>query len=152
MTKPLRLRVRAFWEAFVLSRKGSWFSLLSFCFTGVLVAALAFAILVATATLALAFGQSDDSGSRDSSTTKAFAGVITDSYCGAKHSTAAGMSPAECTRACVRQGARYMLVNGERVYILAGTENNFDKLAGQRARIQGTLDGETIQVSSAAIQ
>jgi len=137
----------------MLSRKGSWFALLSFCFTGVLVAALAFAILVATATLALASGQSDDAAvSREVSSPKTFAGVITDSYCGAKHSTASGMNPSQCARYCVRQGAKYTLVNGDKVYALAGTDDEFSRLAGQRIRVQGSLDGETIQVGSAVAQ
>ena len=133
----------------MVNRNGSWFSLLSYCLTGSLLTALAFAILVATATLALASGQSSDS--RDLSS-KTFAGVITDSYCGAKHSTASQMSPAECTRYCVRQGAKYTLVNGRSTYTLAGNEDPLDKLAGQRARIEGTLDGETLQVSSVEAQ
>ncbi len=131
------------------NRNGSWFSLLGFCFTGSLLAALGFAILVTTATLALASGQSSDS--RDLSS-KTFAGVITDSYCGAKHSMASQMSPSECTRYCVRQGAKYTLVNGGTAYTLAGNEDALDKLVGQRARIQGTLDGETLQVSSVEAQ
>ena len=132
------------------NQHGSWFSLLSYCVTRSLLAALAFAIFVATATLALAYGQSTDS--RDLPSSKSFAGIITDSYCGAKHSTASQMSPAECTRYCVRQGAKYMLVNGGTAYTLAGNEDTLDKLAGQRARVQGTLDGETLQVSSAVAQ
>ncbi len=134
----------------MVNRNVSWFSLFSFCFTGALLAALAFAILVTTATLALASGQSTDS--RDLSSSKTFAGVITDSYCGAKHSTASQMSPSECTRYCVRHGAKYMLVNGGTAYTLAGNEDALDKLAGERARIQGALEGETLQVSSVEAQ
>ena len=45
-----------------------------------------------------------------------------------------------------------MLVNGEANYILAGSPALLDRLAGQRARIQGRLDGAVLSVTSAAAQ
>ena len=60
--------------------------------------------------------------------------------------------PAECIRSCVRHGAKYMLVDGEANYILAGSPAVLDSLAGQRARIQGTLDGAVLSVTAAVAQ
>jgi hypothetical protein len=81
-----------------------------------------------------------------------FSGMVTDSRCGAKHSQDSTKDPAECIRSCVRHGAKYMLVNGEANYILAGSPAVLDRLAGQRARIQGALDGAVLSVTAAAAQ
>ena len=45
-----------------------------------------------------------------------------------------------------------MLVDGEANYILAGSPAVLDSLAGQRARIQGTLDGAVLSVTAAVAQ
>jgi hypothetical protein len=59
-----------------------------------------------------------------------------------------GMSPAECTKMCVRNGSRYVLVKGSKTYALAGDESKLEGLAGQRATIVGPLTGHTIKVIS----
>lgn len=134
-------------------RNFSWLALVTFCSAAAVVAALALAILFAGATLALAFGQSAESGraiTRER-TPKKFSGVVTDSHCGARH-TMSDKSSAECSRACVRKGARYVLVNSDRVYSLNGNEAELDKLAGQRVTAEGTVTGDTITVSSVTDQ
>ena len=81
--------------------------------------------------------------------TSTFTGEIGDAMCGAKH--AGGESPAECTRACVKQGSAYALVVGDKVYKLKGGDAAaLDKLAGEKATVTGTLDGDTISVASVA--
>jgi hypothetical protein len=42
------------------------------------------------------------------------------------------------------------LVNGDQKNFLQGSEPALDHLAGQRATVTGTLNGDTIKVSSAA--
>jgi hypothetical protein len=83
---------------------------------------------------------------------KTFTGEVGDSMCGAKHEMEG--SPAECTRACVKQGSKYALIDGEKVYTLetkdAAALTELDKLAGQKATITGTATGTTIAVSSVA--
>jgi hypothetical protein len=79
---------------------------------------------------------------------RAFAGLITDDHCGARHEMDSGMSPAECTKMCVRKGSRYVLVKGSKTYALAGDESKLEGLAGQRATIVGALTGHTIKVIS----
>jgi len=79
-----------------------------------------------------------------------FAGLVTDDHCGARHDMDSGMSPAECTKMCVRNGSSYVLIEGDKRYALAGGEGELDRLAGQRAIIAGTLAGNTIQVDSTA--
>jgi hypothetical protein len=60
------------------------------------------------------------------------------------------MSAADCTRACVHSGERFALVDGEKTYILEGDEAALKRMAGQRVKIVGTLNGGTISVSSVA--
>jgi hypothetical protein len=73
---------------------------------------------------------------------KTLTGVISDSMCGARHMTK-DKSPAECTRMCVKQGQKYALVVGQKVYTLQGHENDLNKLAGQQLMIKAAVSGDT---------
>lgn len=78
-----------------------------------------------------------------------YTGTVTDSLCGAHHP--AGQNPAECTRACIKKGASYALAEGDKVYTLKGGDAaELDKLAGKKATVKGTLNGETLEVTSIA--
>lgn len=137
-------------------RKYSWFSLLAFCFTSVLASALAFALVLTGATLAFALGQSGANAAAPAQTqtlsAQTVSGVISDSRCGARHPAASDKSPAECVRACVRRGASYVLVDGDRIYVLRGKSSTLNRLAGQRVRVVGTLQGDTLRVNSVSLQ
>ena len=81
---------------------------------------------------------------------QSFTGKVSDAMCGAQHMMA-GSSDADCTRACVKQGSKYALVVGDNVYTLeGGNAAMLDKLAGQKATVNGTLKGKTITVASVA--
>ena len=142
----------------------SWMSLVSFCAVTGLLVALGSAIALAGASLAFAVAQPapgadanaipmtsaaqtkiDDRGAASGQT---FAGMITDSRCGARHRMNSGKTSAECARSCVRHGAHYVLVDGERVYALEGYPDQLEKLAGERANIVGMLEGNTIKVTA----
>jgi hypothetical protein len=129
------------------TKNRSWLALLAYCLIAGLAASLAFATLFAGATLAFGLGQSSQA-SGELPAPKIFSGVITDSFCGARHATNTSKDPAECTRACVRRGAKYVLVNGDTTYILAGNRALLDKLAGERVQVRGTLAGDTLKASS----
>jgi hypothetical protein len=123
--------------------------LVTFCATAALVTSLGLAILFATAAVALGAAQSaGPSGADNGAQTRTFAGVITDTKCGARHAKNSGKNPAECVQACVRKGSSYTLVDGDKAYTLVGNEGDLDKLAGQRVNVQGILDGYTIRVSA----
>lgn len=134
--------------------------LIGSCMLLVLCAALVFAIIVAGASVALATHRTSEGGQEDTAAKSTpasqpveaatFSGVITDSRCGARHLRNSRMTSAECVRACIRKGAHYALVNGERSYILTGSEDALKRLAGTRASVSGTLQGDTILVSSTA--
>ena len=128
------------------SRKGQWLRLLTFCTLAGLAAALGLAALFATASLALASTQADDD-SQSAPQIAVFSGVITDSNCNAKHRLT-DQSPASCTRICIRDGASYTLVDGEKVFQLNGDVVALSQHAGQRASITGTQQGNSIQVKS----
>ena len=83
---------------------------------------------------------------------ESFTGEVGDTMCGAKHEM--GGSKAECTRECVKQGSKYALIVGDKVYSLETTDkaalDQLDKLSGLNATVTGTANGTTIQVSSVA--
>jgi hypothetical protein len=82
--------------------------------------------------------------------TQTFTGEVSDSMCGAKHMMDG--SAADCTRACVGKGSKYALVVGNRVYTLDASDkaslSELDQLAGEQAKVVGTVDGDTIAVKS----
>ena len=84
------------------------------------------------------------------STVKTYEGVVTCTRCGAKHSADLGKTAADCTRECVHGGATFALVDGDKTYQLDGDVDLLKRAAGQRARIQGMVRGNTITVSSIA--
>jgi hypothetical protein len=81
-----------------------------------------------------------------------FSGLVTDSYCGARHQRHSNLRPEDCARMCLRNGATYVLVDGDHRYKLSGSEESLSKLLGTRATINGIRQGETISVSSAGPQ
>jgi hypothetical protein len=155
-------------------------SLVSYCLMTTVGAALVFAIIVAGGSVALASHQraaaeelqeaaaapqnsaqlknnvapQQDQAPADPqhSDLSSFSGLITDSYCGARHQRHSNLTPEDCARACIRNGASYVLVNGNHRYKLSGDEGSLNKLLGTRATVSGTLEGETISVTSVGPQ
>jgi hypothetical protein len=80
---------------------------------------------------------------------RTFIGEVGDAMCGRQHMEG---TPAECTRACVAHGSKFALIMGEKIYILETTDKTalatLDNQAGRNATVTGTLDGDTIEVSS----
>ena len=97
------------------------------------------------------FGQSSHSqnSSQGAAVIKTLTGVVSDSMCGAKH-MAKNKTPAECTRECVKAGSGYALVAGKKVYVLKGDQADIDKLAGKRATVKGSMNGNIVTVESIA--
>jgi hypothetical protein len=96
--------------------------------------------------------QDQPPGDPQHSDLSSYSGLITDSHCGARHQRHSTLTPEDCARACIRNGAIYILVNGQHRYNLSGNEESLNKLLGTRATITGTLVGETISVSSVGPQ
>jgi len=115
--------------------------------------ACALALLMATlaaATAALldspAWGQAAESAVAQ----QTYEGMVTCSHCGARHNAFLGRTASDCSRVCVRGGAAFALVDGDRTRQLEGDAAAISRYAGQRARVVGALRGQTIQVSSIA--
>jgi hypothetical protein len=79
--------------------------------------------------------------------TQTITGAVTDAMCGAHHMMK-DMTPAQCTRACVKEGSDYALVSGGKVYTLKGDKAQFDKFAGKNITVKGKVSGATILVES----
>jgi len=59
---------------------------------------------------------------------------------------------AECTRMCVKEGSKYALVVGDKVYTLSGHEPELDKLAGEKVTVKRDVKGDTVQVQSVSAE
>jgi hypothetical protein len=143
----------------MVRKQPSWLTLVAFCMVVTIITALGFAILLAGGTAAFAVGGSSMAQSpqvsdekpaveEGAASGKTFAGIITDSRCGARHAMDSGKTATQCALMCIRAGSKYALVNGDTRYFLAGSQDDLEKLAGTRARVAGTLVGDTIRVSS----
>lgn len=106
--------------------------------------AAAFVVVVASATLVFAGGGQ----AADEAQAGAYTGIITDSVCGARHVKHPNLDSANCTRECVRTGAKYKLIDGDKSYFLQGDYAELAQFAGERAKVSGSLVGETIRVSA----
>jgi hypothetical protein len=74
-------------------------------------------------------------------------GTVSDTMCGAKHMMT-NITPAQCTRECVKQGSDYALVSNGKVYTLKGDTKQIDKYAGQNVTVTGSISGNTVTVKS----
>ena len=140
-----------------MKHRRTWISLLGFCLLAAMGAALALAMIFAGGAVALAghraeaaqVGESAPSSlPSDHPSSTRFTGMITCSRCRARHMRNSRMTAEECARACVRAGAVYILVDGDRSHILIGESEEVSKFAGQRANIMGTLQNGAILVDS----
>jgi hypothetical protein len=77
-------------------------------------------------------------------------GEVGDAMCGKKHMEG---TPAECTHTCVSHGSKYALVVGDKIYTLETTDKTvlalLDQQAGKNATITGTVNGNSVEVSTA---
>lgn len=100
--------------------------------------------LLAIATLAFAGGGQESEAPQSGP----FTGMVSDSVCGARHVKHPELDSPRCARECVRTGANYILIDGDKSYNLQGDFAQLAQFAGQRAKISGSLQGTTIRVSS----
>jgi hypothetical protein len=76
---------------------------------------------------------------------QSWTGTISDSMCGASH----GTTPAKaCTTGCIKKGAKYVVVVGDKVYSIANQDApGLAKYAGDSVKVSGTMSGDTITVT-----
>lgn len=114
--------------------------------------ACALALLLATLGAAAGVAVGEVGTLQGTTAQQTYEGMVTCSRCGAKHSAALGQTAANCTRACVRGGANFALIDADVTYLLDGDLNVLKRLAGQRARIVGARNGRIIRISSVAAE
>ena len=81
-----------------------------------------------------------------------WAGKISDSSCGTSHETmtehGTKMSDQQCTLACVKVGAKYVLASGDKVLKIANQDfKGLQQFAGDAVQLTGDLKGDTITVT-----
>lgn len=116
----------------------------------ILATLIACALALLFATLGAAVGAAKASPGQEGLTEQTYQGMVTCSRCGAKHSATLGQTATTCVRTCVHGGANFALVDADATYLLDGDLTVLKRLAGQRARIVGALNGKTIRISSVA--
>ena len=77
---------------------------------------------------------------------KTIVGIVSDSHCGVKHSTAGNGG---CVEHCVSSGASYILVSEGKVYKL-DAQDKFKGLGGKSVSVTGTVTDDSITVTSVA--
>ena len=76
-----------------------------------------------------------------------FTGVISDSMCKQKHMMP-GKTDAQCVEECVKAGASYILVSGDKIYTLNAKSGLISPYAGKKVQIEGDLKNNTITVTT----
>jgi hypothetical protein len=90
-------------------------------------------------------------------------GRISDDKCGASHEqmiaarnkelhTSSGAAEHDCTLACMKDGAKYVLVTKDKVYNIANQNlPALPQYAGQPLQVSGDLKGDTITISKVTV-
>jgi hypothetical protein len=88
------------------------------------------------------YAQNKEKGQKD------LVGVISNTHCGLKHSTP-NADDAGCVNSCVLNfNASYALVAFGRIYKLDGMPDEFAKFAGQRVKVTGKMERDTMHVAA----
>ena len=98
----------------------------------------------------VAFGQTTTAApgpGPDATAVQQLAGIVSDSVCKGRHDRKA-VTAFGCTRKCVQDGADYVLVVDNTVYILEGHRAELDKFAGGRATVKGHVTDHRVVVES----
>jgi hypothetical protein len=133
-----------------MKKNGFWIGVITLCAGAAFGLALALAVVGAAV---LAFGQTAEppqSAAPPTDRQQTYVGMVTCSRCLAKHSATIGATATDCARVCIRDGANFSFVNGDHTYLLEGEPEALKRVAGQRVRIVGALNGGTITVASVA--
>jgi hypothetical protein len=77
-----------------------------------------------------------------SAASQTFTGVVTDSMCGASHKAMNVTPDSKCVRDCVKAGAKFALLVGDKVYTLSDQQTP-DNFAGEKVKVTGTLNSKT---------
>jgi Protein of unknown function (DUF5818) len=79
-----------------------------------------------------------------------FTGVVSDDMCGRDHKMMNVKPDSKCVTECIKMGAKYNLLAGDKVYQLSD-QKAAEKFPAKKVTVTGTLDGKTIKVDSIAL-
>ncbi|MFZ0276990.1 MAG: hypothetical protein WA651_10535 [Candidatus Sulfotelmatobacter sp.] len=132
-----------------MSKNRFWIEVMTLCAGAVFGLALALALAFVGAVV-VAFGQTAEPPQPPAQADRqqTYVGMVTCSRCFAKHSAKIGANATDCARVCIRDGANFTFVNGDRTYLLKADPAELKRVAGQRVQIVGALNGGTITVIS----
>ena len=103
------------------------------------------AALSFTIALAPAWAQLPD---QNSGGEKTLTGTVSDSFCKGRHNRKA-QTQFSCTLKCTHEeGADYVLVTDEAVYVLEGQRPELDRFAGGHATVTGQVSNNRVTVDS----
>jgi uncharacterized low-complexity protein len=142
----MRLVMANSWVASI--KAGFWIETIALATASACALALVIAVLGAVAGAAAAEPELGQASPPSAIRLQTYEGMLTDTKCGAKHSAAIGKTAADCTLMCVRGGEQFVLVDGDTIYLVDGDPVMLKRAAGQRVRINGTLNGKKISVTS----
>ncbi|HMF74878.1 MAG TPA: hypothetical protein VK604_04380 [Bryobacteraceae bacterium] len=78
-----------------------------------------------------------------------FSGYISDAHCGVKHNTVSAANTKCVADMCIKGGAAPVLVSdGKVIKFDAGSADKAKAFAGQNVKIDGTLDGDALKITS----
>lgn len=107
--------------------------------------AIATMLVVGIVALVLHTGVSE---AQNAKSQQSWQGFVTDTHCGTNCQVTKAMTPdKKCVNRCVREGSKYGLWVGNHVYTLEPQKKAARYAAGD-VTVTGTLDGETIHISS----
>jgi len=124
-----------------------WIEVITLCAGVAFGLALALAIVGAAV---VASGQTPEPSQSAAPPAETYVGMVTCSHCLAKHSAKIGATATDCARICIHDGAKFTLVDGDQTYLLEGDPAVLKRVAGERVRIVGARNGESITVASVA--
>jgi len=81
-------------------------------------------------------------------------GTISDSMCGRSHKAmtehgTSKMTDADCTKACVKNGGKYVFVSGSKIYEIDNQDYaGLSEHAGHTVKLTGSVNGDTVHVAS----
>jgi len=74
-------------------------------------------------------------------------GYISDSHCGAKHN-AVSEANSKCVAGCLKNGDPVLVVGDKVMKFDADSAAKAKEFGGQNVKIMGSLDGDTVKISS----
>jgi hypothetical protein len=75
-------------------------------------------------------------------------GYVTDTHCGTNCQVTKNMTPdLRCIRRCVKEGSKYGLWSGSKVYLLEPQAKAL-RFAAKNVKVTGTISGDTIRVAT----